>query len=227
MAAESGSGSAFRLQRDVDRARDHVRGGNAPDGVVNVVLYGDYLCPYCRRLRHVLARLRQAMGERLAYVFRHFPNERAHPGAEFVSRAAEAAGKQGRFWQMHDLIYEEEPPITEAKVRDFARKLGLDMDRFERDIQDSATQKRVQEDVQEGKRNGVTGTPTVFVDGIRYDGAWDFYSMLEALQRPVAARVRHSARVFASLPASGGLVLLLAAAAALLCANTPLAPYYA
>src|SRR5258707_6175496 len=113
-----------------------------------------------------------------------------------------------------------------AKVRDFARKLGLDMDRFERDIQDSATQKRVLEDVQEGKRNGVTGTPTIFIDGIRYDGAWDFYSMLEALERPVGTLVKRSARVFASLPASGGLVLILAAAAALLCANTALAPYY-
>src|SRR5262249_43031625 len=77
-----------------------------------------------------------------------------------------------------------------------------------------------------GRRNGVTGTPTLFVDEIRYDGAWDFYSMLEALERPVAARLQRSARVFASLPASGGLALILAAGAALLCANTPLAPYY-
>src|SRR5258706_14551933 len=142
------------------------------------------------------------MADRLAYVSRLFPNERAHPGAEFVSRAVEAAAKQDRFWQMHDLIYEEKPPITDAKVRDFARKLGLDMDRFERDIQDSATQKRVLEDVQEGKRNGVTGTPTVFVDGIRYDGAWDFYSMFEALQHPVATRARHSTRCFVRLPAT-------------------------
>jgi NhaA family Na+:H+ antiporter len=87
-------------------------------------------------------------------------------------------------------------------------------------------QRRVDEDIAEGKRNGVTGTPTLFVDDLRYDGAWDFYSMLEALERPVAARVQRSARVFASLPASGGLVLILAAAAALICANSPLAPYY-
>src|SRR5882672_5136267 len=105
MASETASspGSAFKLLRTIDPGRDHVRGGNASGGIVSVVVYGDYLCPYCRRLRHVLARLRQAMGERLAYVFRHFPNERAHPGAEFVSRAVEAAAKQDRFWQMHDL----------------------------------------------------------------------------------------------------------------------------
>ena len=213
------------LQRTIDRARDHVRGGNVAD-MVSIVLYGDYLCPYCRRLRLVIARLRQALGERLAYVFRHYPNERAHPGAEFVSRVAEAAGKQGRFWEIHDWIYAQEPPPNEAQLREFVASLGIDMERFERDLQDSETRKRVEEDLAEGKRNGVTGTPTVFIDGIRYDGAWDFYSMLEALERPVATRLQRSARAFASLPASGGLVLILAAAAALICANSPLAPYY-
>src|SRR5215813_12281687 len=100
----SESASALRLQRQLDRKRDHVRGGSTPDGVVNVVLYGDYLCPYCRRLAHPLARLRQALGERLAYAFRHFPNERAHPGATFIARATEAADRQGQFWAMHDRI---------------------------------------------------------------------------------------------------------------------------
>ena len=219
------AGASMMLQRAIDPARDHVRGGHAPDSV-SIVLYGDYLCPYCRRLRFVLARLRQALGERLAYVFRHYPNERAHPGAGAISRAAEAAGKQGRFWEMHDWIYAHDGPVTEAEVREFAASLGLDMERFERDFSDDETKKRVEEDLAEGKRNGVTGTPTVFIDGIRYDGAWDFYSMLEALERPVATKLQRSASAFASLPASGGLVLLLAAAAALLCANSPLAPYY-
>jgi NhaA family Na+:H+ antiporter len=216
----------LRLQRGLDPNRDHVRGGHARDGLVDVVLYGDYLCPYCRRLRHPLRRLRQALGERLAYAFRNFPNERAHPGSEFVHRAAEAAGKQGRFWEMYDLLYEQEPPITPEEIYEFAEKLNLDLDRFKHDIEDEATRKRVLDDLEEGKRNGVTATPTVFVDGIRYDGAWDFYSMLESVERPVAARLQRSARVFASLPASGGLVLLIAAAVALIFANTPLAPYY-
>jgi NhaA family Na+:H+ antiporter len=218
------AGALLRLQRPIDLARDHARGGRAYD--VSIVLYGDYLCPYCRSLRHVLARLRQALGERLVYVFRHYPNERAHPGAEFIARAAEAAGKQDRFWEMHDWIYAQDPPPNETEVREFARSLGLDMGRFNQDLDGAETKRRVEEDLAEGKRNGVTGTPTVFIDGIRYDGAWDFYSMLEVLERPVAARVQRSARVFASLPASGGLVLLLAAAAALIFANSPLAPYY-
>jgi NhaA family Na+:H+ antiporter len=193
---------------------------------VTVVEYGDFLCPYCRRLRRVMARLRRALGARIIYAFRHFPNERAHPGAELVARAADAAARQGRFWEMHDWIYEREPPITEEDLLGFARSLGLDMDRFAADMNGEATRRRVEEDLAEGRRNGVRGTPTLFVDGIRYDGAWDFYSMLEELERPVAARLTRSARVFASLPASGGLVLLLAAIAAILCANTRLAPYY-
>src|SRR5258708_29160070 len=223
MASDPGSS---KLLRSLDRGRDHVRGGNAPGGVVSILVYGDYLCPYCRRLRHVLARLRQALGERLAYVSRQFPKERAHPGATVIRRAAEAAAKQGRFWEMHDLLYEQEPPLTEAHAFEFAKKLGLDIERFRRDLDAEEIRNRVEEDLSEGKRNGVTGTPTLFVDGMRYDGAWDFYSMLEALERPVAQRVQRSARVFASLPAPAGLLLLLAAALALFLANSPLAPYY-
>jgi Na+:H+ antiporter, NhaA family len=219
------SASTLRLRRPVDAARDHVRGGDVA-GAVSVVVYADYLCPYCRRLRRVLNRLRRVLGPRLQYVFRHFPNERAHPGAEFAATVAEAAAKQGRFWQVHDWLYDSEPPITQARLLDFVRSLGLDMDQFEQDVRDEAARQRVLEDLADGRGNGVTGTPTVFIDGVRYDGAWDFHSILEALERPVSARVERSARAFASLPASGGLVLLAAAAAAIICANTALGPYY-
>lgn len=143
-----------------------------------------------------------------------------------IARVAEAAAKQGRFWEMHDWLYEQEPPITERQIRDFVRDLGLDMTQFDRDVESGETRARVEEDLREGRRNGVTGTPAFFIDGVRYDGAWDFHSMLEALQLPVAARLQRSARAFANLPASGGFVLLLAAAMALLCANTPLVSYY-
>jgi len=228
MASETSvlPGIAVRLQRAIDPRRDYVLGGHTSESIVNVVLYGDYLCPYCRRLHPVLDRLRQAFGERLVYAFRHFPNERVHPGATFVHRAAESAARQGRFWAMYDRLYEQEPPLGEKEVFDIAGQLELDIERFRDDVESDETRRRVDEDLVDGRRNGVTGTPTLFVDGVRYDGAWDFYSMLEALERPVAARLHRSARVFASLPASGGFVLILAAAVALLCANTPLAPYY-
>lgn len=215
-----------RLLRPIDPRRDHIQGGEAPGDRLTILVYGDFLCPYCRRLRYVLDRLRRGLGQRMAYVFRHFPNERAHPGAEHLSIAAEAAGLQGRFWEMHDALYAREPPIDESTLVEIAASLGIDVNRFQRDLGDPALRQRVEEDLADGRRNGVTATPTIFIDGVRYDGAWDFYSMLEALQRPVGARVKRTARAFANLPTSAGLVLLAAAAAAVLSANTPLAALY-
>ncbi len=215
-----------KLLNGIDPDRDHVRGGNPSGRAVSVVYYGDFLCPYCRRLREVLLRLRASIGDQFSYAFRHYPNERAHPGANFMARTAEAAAQQGRFWDMYDALFDKEPPISEDDARELARKIGLDMARFERDLKSDAVGARVEEDRVEAGRNGVSGTPTIFVDGIRYDGAWDYYSLLDVLERPVGERIQRSARVFASLPASGGLVLILAAFAALIFANSPLAPAY-
>jgi NhaA family Na+:H+ antiporter len=215
-----------RLLKPVDPRRDHIRGGEAGSRPLTILIYGDFLCPYCRRLRLVLDRLRAALGERMVYVFRHFPNERAHPGAQLLSIAAEAAAGQGRYWQMYDALYGREPPIDESTLLEIAASLGLDMERFEGDRRDSILRQRVEEDLADGRRNGVTGTPTIFIDGVRYDGAWDFHSMLEALEQPVGARVQRTARAFANLPTSAGLVLLAAAAAAVVCANSPLASFY-
>lgn len=215
-----------QLLRPIDLRRDNVRGGDAAAQRLTILIYGDYLCPYCRRLWQVLERLRRALGERLAYVYRHFPNERAHPGAELLSIGSEAAGRQSRFWEMHDALFAREPPIDAPTLLAIAASIGLDMERFGEDLGDPALRQRVAEDLDDGRRNGVTGTPTIFIDGMRYDGAWDFHSMLEALERPVGARVQRTARAFANLPTSAAIVLLAAAAAAVLCANSPLAPLY-
>src|SRR5882672_4569478 len=146
MEASSTASAAVRLQRALDPARDHVRGGGPP-GAVIVVAYADLLCPYCQRLRRVMLRLREALGDRLVYAFRHFPNDRAHPGAERVARAAEAAANQGRFWEMHDWLYDSAPPVTEERVIEFARSLGLDMPRFMADLESDAVRLRVEQDV--------------------------------------------------------------------------------
>src|SRR5262245_49728067 len=133
-----------RLRKAVDFGRDHARGG-APGHVHHtVVVYSDYLCPYCRRLRAVLARLRETLGDRLTYVFRHFPDETSHPGTTLLSRAAEAAGKQGRFWEMHDRLYESPLPLDEGHALGLARELGLDMARFQIDIDSAETIERVE-----------------------------------------------------------------------------------
>jgi Na+:H+ antiporter, NhaA family len=216
----------LRLLRPIDLGRDHIRGGRGATRKITMVLYGDYLCPYCRRLREVLERLRHALSDRLAYAYRHFPNERAHPGAELLALGAEAAARQDRFWEMHDALYQREPPLDRTVLMEIAASLGLEMVRFERDLQDPKLRERIEEDLADGRRNGVGATPTIFVDGLRYDGAWDFYSMLESLERPVGAQFKRTARAFANLPSSAGLVLLLATAVALICANSPLATAY-
>jgi NhaA family Na+:H+ antiporter len=226
MATGDPASPRLRLLRPVDPERDHLRGVRARDAV-EVVAYEDFFCPYCRRLQKVYARLREALGDRLVYVFRHFPNERAHPGAELAAWASEAAGLQGRFFEMHDLLFAREPPITEPDLLELAKTLELDVARFARDLHGEEVRERVAQDLAQGRANGVTGTPTLFVDGLRYDGAWDFHSMLEELERPFAARVNRSARVFASLPTSAALVLLVMAVLAMVCANTSIAPLYA
>jgi len=213
------------LGHPVEEGRDHIRGNLAAENAITFVLYGDYLCPFCRRLRPVVLQLRELLGDRFVYVFRHFPNEKAHPGATFISRVTEAAARQGCFWQMHDWLFDNPPPSQED-VLGHVRSLGIDLDAFQCDLDSDEVRTRVESDKRRGRHNGVTGTPTIFIDRLRYDGAWDFYSMLEAIEQPIAARVQRSARAFASLPASGGLALLVAAVFALVCANTPLAPLY-
>jgi NhaA family Na+:H+ antiporter len=225
MAHDDSAAGGLRLLRSLDLGYDHLRGAWTDESVV-VVAYQDFLCPYCRRLRQVFNRLREALGDRLVYVFRHFPNERAHPGAELAARASEAAARQGRFYEMHDRLFDHEPPIDRAELLEIARSIGLDVALFERDLDSDEVKGRVNQDLVDGRKNGVTGTPTLFVDDIRYDGAWDYHSMLEGLERPVAARVSRSARVFASLPTSAGLVLVATALLAIVCANSGLAPLY-
>jgi NhaA family Na+:H+ antiporter len=217
---------ATRSMRPVAAAWDHVRGGPPGPDVTELVLYGDYLCPYCRRLRHVLRALRERLGARMAYVFRHFPNEHAHPGATFASRAAEAAGLQDRFWEMHDALYAREPPLGQDEVLAIVRTLDLNEEKFAGDLTREDITAHIEDDLADGQRAGAMGTPTVFIDGVRYDGAWDYFSMLEALERPLGARMQRAAQAFANLPASAALILLLGAAMGLICANTPLAPLY-
>jgi NhaA family Na+:H+ antiporter len=223
--ADDSRSPKLRLLRTIDPERDHVRGVPSDDSV-SVVGYQDFLCPYCRRLRPVIRQLREVLGSRLVYVFRHFPKERANPGATLAAQASEAAALQGRFFEMHDAIFDCKLPIGRPELLQLAVQIGLDRGRFEADLDSEAVRARVERDVEGGRDNGVTGTPTLFLDEVRYDGAWDYHSLLEALERPVAARVHRSARVFASLPTSGGLILLATALLALLCANTPLAPIY-
>jgi diadenylate cyclase len=161
-------------------ARDHARGPE--DAPVTLVKYGDYDCPYCGQLHPVLEELRERSGERVRFVFRHFPLDSAHPRARRAALAAEAAASQGRFWEMHDLLYENQDELGDEDLRRYAAELGLDLQRFEADMANDALAWRIEEDRLGGERAGVGGTPALFVNGVRHAGPMDLDGLLAAVE---------------------------------------------
>jgi diadenylate cyclase len=164
--------------------RDHARGpATAP---VTLVEYGDFECPYCGRTYPVVKELRERLGDRLRFVFRHFPLDSVHLHARRAAEAAEAAAAQGRFWEMHDLLFANQEDLDDESLRRYATGLGLDLARFESDLAERRHAPRVREDRLDGERSGVEGTPTFFVNGARYEGSLD----LEGLQAAVEEAAR-------------------------------------
>jgi diadenylate cyclase len=160
--------------------RDHARGpATAP---VTLVEYGDYECPYCGRMHPVVKELRERVGERLRFVFRHFPLDSVHPHARRAAEAAEAAAAQGRFWEMHDLLYDNQEDLEEEALRRHAAEVGLDVARFEDDLAERRHAPHVREDRFGGERSGVEGTPTFFVNGEPYEGSLDLEGLLAAVE---------------------------------------------
>jgi protein-disulfide isomerase len=155
------------LEAPVDSA-DHVRGG----GDRQLVVYGDFECPYTAEAMRTIGRL-VASGVAFELVFRHFPLRDIHPHAEAGAAASEAAARQGRFWEMHDLLFGDQRHLGGADLRLRAERLGLDLTRFESDVADPAIAARVERDVESGARSGVDGTPSLFIDGSRYLGSRD------------------------------------------------------
>ena len=159
---------------------DHVQGSaRAP---VTVVEYGDFECPYCGAAYLVLKEVQRKMGDELRFVFRNFPLTQVHPHALPAAEAAESAGAQGQFWPMHDMLYEHQTALELAHLRAYARSLKLDEARFEADLKAHTFQPRIEADFREGVRSGVNGTPTLFVNGTRYDGPVELEGLLAALR---------------------------------------------
>jgi protein-disulfide isomerase len=160
--------------------RDHVLGpATAP---VTLVEYGDYECPFCGAAHRSVERVLQVMGNDLRFAFRHFPLSQIHPHASQAAEAAEAAGARGRFWEMHDLLFENQDRLGLRDLIGFAGALGLDLERFVTDLRGHAHAGRLREDFLSGVRSGVNGTPTFFVNGLRHDGGYDVEVLLEALR---------------------------------------------
>ena len=152
-------------------AGDHARG--PADAPVTVVEYGDFECPDSARASTVLRDVRHRLGEQVQVVFRHFPLRHKHPHAQWAAEAAEAAGAQGRFWEMHDALFVHLRLLGDEHLDLYVARLGLDAARLRRDIVVHAYAPRVQADYEGGERSGVTGTPTLFINGVRYDGPTD------------------------------------------------------
>lgn len=158
---------------------DHVTG--SPSAPVKLVEYGDYQCPFCGRAQVEVERLRQALGSRLCLVFRHFPLTQAHPYAEQAAEAAEAAGAEGRFWEMHRLLFEHQEDLSLEALIEYAGALDLDIDAFASSVQEHRFHDKIRRDFMTGVRSGVNGTPTFFINGHRHDGAFSAEALLEAI----------------------------------------------
>jgi protein-disulfide isomerase len=158
-----------RLQRTAITPEDWVLG--RADAPVTILEYGDLQCPYCAAARPVLEELVANKPETLRLIFRHFPVTTLHPQAQIAAEAAQAAGAQGRFWEMHDRIFQNQRRLEEENLRLYAREAGVpDLARFDQELRAHSYRKNVRDDFRRGVKDGVNGTPTLFINGQRYDG---------------------------------------------------------
>jgi protein-disulfide isomerase len=162
------------------RPSDHIQGSK--DASVTLIEYGDFQCPYCGMAYPVVKQVQRRMGESMCFVFRHFPLTEVHPFAEGAAEAAEGAGEQGKFWEMHDTLYENQNALAPEDLVGYAQQLHLDVPRLITDLKTHAHAKRIREDFLSGVRSGVNGTPTFFINGVRHDGATDFETLLAAVR---------------------------------------------
>jgi protein-disulfide isomerase len=164
---------------DIDEAVDHVRG---PAGAHLILEYGDYECPYSRQAYREIQHVEQQLGGELRFAFRHFPLTQIHPHAADAATAAEAAALQGRFWEMHDLLFHRQKALEVDDLRRYATELGLDLDRFDKDRAADPVLRRVARDMSSGIESGeVLGTPTLFIDGVVHQSSFDAATLLAAL----------------------------------------------
>ena len=164
-------------------ARDHTQG--PADAPVTLVEYGDYECPHCGRAHPIVKAIQARLGSQLRFVFRNFPLKEIHPHAEHAAEAAEAAAAEGKFWEMHDNIFEHQRALGDLHLLEHAAEVGLDVERVKRELEAHTHEPRVREDFLSGIRSGVNGTPTFFINGLRHDGSWD----AEALERALRAQI--------------------------------------
>lgn len=165
--------------------RDHARG---PDSApVTVVEYGDYQCPQCGEVYLEMEKLIKILGDQMRFIFRQYPYAKLHPQAELAAEAAEAAGAQGRFWDMHDLLFQHQDALTEDHLLEYAGLLQLDLGRFCWELKNRVYRERVREDFRSGVLNLVFSTPSLFINGVLHNGAFDLETLLDAVRRYITS----------------------------------------
>src|SRR5258707_10212963 len=166
----------------LDEKVDHVRG--SPAGPL-ILEYGDYECPYSRQAFHAIEQVEQQLGGNVRFAFRHFPLTGIHPHALAAAAAAEAAARQGRLWDMHELLFHRQKALEDGDLRGYAAQLGLDVAAFDRDRAGAAVLERIQRDVGTGLASGqVPGTAALFIDGVVHRRGYDPPTLLAALAPP-------------------------------------------
>jgi protein-disulfide isomerase len=159
---------------------DHLRGDL--ERPLRLLMFGDFQCPFCLGAQSVLRRVRERLGDRLVFAFRHLPIPEKHPLAPLAAEASEAAAAQGRFWDYYDGLYRAQPRLSEATMQELAGELGLDVERFASELETGAHRERVERDLRSAAASGATATPTFYVNGRQHFGAYDAGSLIEELE---------------------------------------------
>ena len=176
----SGAGDApERLTPPLEEV-DHVRGERGAE--LELVMFGDFQCPFCLGAQSVLRRVRQRLGDRLLFAFRHLPIPEKHPQALIAAEASEAAAAQDKFWEYHDGLYAEQPKLSREMMLRLATDLDLDADRIASELDARTHQARIERDLASAEASGATGTPSFYVNGTHFTGAYDAGSLVEALE---------------------------------------------
>lgn len=168
-------------------SQDHTQG--QAQSAVTLVEYGDYECPYCGEAYPILKAVQHAMGDQMRFVFRNFPISELHPHAVRAAEFAEAAAGLGRFWQAHDMLYENQAALTDEDLFGYGLRLGLDSNVVAEGF-DGRFDPKIRSDFMGGVRSGVNGTPSLFINGLRYDGERDVDSIVDALRHAAREAIR-------------------------------------
>ena len=178
MPTETRKKVAFKEEEEVNKltvpvniGTDHVRG--SIDAPITIVDYGDYECPYTGMAYPVVKEIMKRFDEKIYFVFRNFPLREIHPHAQHAAEAAEAAAAQDKFWQMHDYLFEHQKALDDHHLLEYAQKVGLDIEKFKQEMSGHVYASLINKSLKNGIDSGVEGTPTFFVNGVRYEDSWD------------------------------------------------------